>query len=120
MDIKKCIKESFCVIGKQGSTNDGEGFIGRLWEDANGHFNEVAPLAKKDEKGIPVGVWGAMSDFSKSFNPWEEGFTKGLTLPELKLRMEPKRLRAGRNGLFRHMSISVLRSRKERRIFFLK
>lgn len=80
MEIQKCIKESFTVIGKEGSTLDGAGFIQRLWEDANLHFNEVAHLAKKDENGIPLGIWGAMSDFSRTFMPWEEGFSKGLYL----------------------------------------
>ena len=32
------------------------------------------------ENGQLVGVWGAMSDFSRSFQPWEEGFTQGLYL----------------------------------------
>ena len=40
-------------------------FIEKLWEDANSHVNEVAHLAKIDEKGNSVGVWGAMSDLSK-------------------------------------------------------
>lgn len=80
MKINKCVKESFVVIGKEGSTNDGEGFIQKLWEDANGHFQEVEHLAKKDDKGDLVGVWGAMSDLSHSFQPWEEGFSKGLYL----------------------------------------
>ncbi len=80
MKISKCVKESFTVIGKEGSTNDGDGFIARLWEDANGHFSEVAHLAKKDGKGNLAGIWGAMSDFSRSFLPWEEEFTKGLYL----------------------------------------
>ena len=80
MDVKRCIKESFCVVGKQGSTLDGEGFVDRLWEDANNHFHEVAPLAKRDEAGNPVGFWGAMSDLSMAFNPWEDGFTRGLYL----------------------------------------
>lgn len=80
MEINKCVKEAFVVIGKEGSTNDGEGFIQRLWEDANSHFSEVAQLAKKDEKGNPVGIWGAMSDFSRSFLPWEDEFSKGLYL----------------------------------------
>ena len=43
-----CTKESFAVIGKEGSTSDGEGFIRRLWEDANGHFEEIAALVKRD------------------------------------------------------------------------
>ncbi len=40
------IKEKFVVIGKEGSTSDGEGFIRKLWNDANGHFHEIAHLAK--------------------------------------------------------------------------
>lgn len=80
MEIKRCIKESFSVIGKEGSTNDGNGFIQKLWTDANSHFNEVAELAKKDEKGNLLGIWGAMSDLSHSFKPWEDNFTKGLYL----------------------------------------
>ena len=74
------IKESFAVIGKEGSTLDGEGFIPKLWDDANAHFSEVAHLAKKDAAGRLVGIWGAMSDLSHSFKPWEDGFRKGLYL----------------------------------------
>lgn len=80
MKINRCIKESFIVIGKEGSTEDGHGFIQRLWADANSHFGEIAHLAKKDENGNIVGVWGAMSDPSHSFQPWEDGFSKGLYL----------------------------------------
>ena len=80
MDMQKCIKASFAVIGKEGSTEDGSGFIQRLWADANSHFTEFADLAKKDENGNLVGIWGAMSDFSHSFQPWEDGFSKGLYL----------------------------------------
>lgn len=80
MNIEKCVKESFVVIGKVGSTTDGPGFIQRLWEDANSHFDEVQHWAKKDENGNIVGIWGAMSDVSLSFMPWEENFSKGLYL----------------------------------------
>ena len=80
MKLEKCIKESFIVIGKEGSTNDGEDFIKKLWEDANSHFNEVAHLAKKDDNGNILGIWGAMSDCSHLFNPWENGFSQGLYL----------------------------------------
>lgn len=76
----KLIKEKFVVIGKEGSTLDGEGFIQKLWDDANGHFHEVAHLAKRDDAGQLVGIWGAMSDLSRSFRPWEHGFSKGLYL----------------------------------------
>ncbi len=30
--------------------------------------------------GGMAGIWGAMSDFSRTFRPWEEGFSKGLYL----------------------------------------
>lgn len=78
--IKRCTKEAFAVIGKEGSTDEGDGFIQRLWKEANGHFEEVAHLAKKGEKGGVAGVWGAMSDRTRSFLPWEKGFTEGLYL----------------------------------------
>ncbi|MHC1747367.1 MAG: AraC family transcriptional regulator [Cellulosilyticaceae bacterium] len=80
MKLEKCTKESFVIIGKEGSTNDGVGFIEKLWGNANKNFNEVAHLAKKDDNGNIVGIWGAMSDFSHSFNPWENNFSQGLYL----------------------------------------
>lgn len=80
MDIQTCVMDSFSVIGKEGSTNDGKDFVQKLWKDANAHFSEVAELAKKDEQGNPAGFWGAMSDFSHSFHIWADDFTKGLYL----------------------------------------
>ncbi len=79
MEIKTYTKASFSVIGKEGSTNDGEGFIQALWSDANSHFEEIAGLARKNEKGNILGIWGLMSDFSRSYLPWEN-FSKGLYL----------------------------------------
>lgn len=80
MKIEKRMKASFSIIGKEGSTMDGQGFIQKLWEEANSHFNEVQLLAKKDENDNLIGIWGAMSDCSHSFKPWEENFSKGLYL----------------------------------------
>lgn len=80
MKIETCIKESFSVIGREGSTNEGSGFIAKLWDYANSHFQEIERLVKKDENGNIIGIWGNMSDFSRSFLPWEDGFTKGLYL----------------------------------------
>ena len=80
MKIEKYVKASFAVIGKEGSTLDGPGFIQELWADAKAHFGEVQPLAKTDETGNLAGIWGAMSDLSRSFRPWEDGFTRGLYL----------------------------------------
>lgn len=80
MKTEQIIKPAFAVIGREGSTADGEGFVQRLWAEANAHFDEVSPLAKRDENSVPLGFWGAMTDFSRSFHPWEDGFTRGLYL----------------------------------------
>lgn len=79
MKIEKMIKESFAVIGKEGSTFDGDGFIKKLWEDASSSFDQISQLAKRDENGNLVGIWGAMSDFTRSFMPWDD-FRNGLYL----------------------------------------
>lgn len=80
MNMESLIKPAFSVIGKEGLTADGPGFVQRLWAEADTHFDEVAHLAKRDENGIPVGFWGAMTDCSRSFRPWEDGFSRGLYL----------------------------------------
>lgn len=90
MEIQTCTKQSFSVIGKEGSTKDGKDFIQRLWNDANSHFQEVAELAKKDENGNLIGIWGAMSDLSRSFKPWENNFTKGLYLAGVEVTDDSK------------------------------
>lgn len=91
MEMERCTRKSFAVIGKLGSTDDGKGFIQNLWADANAHFAEVQPIAKYDENGMLCGIWGAMSDRSGSFQPWEDGFSKGLYLAgvECDLDAEP-------------------------------
>ena len=96
MKFETCKKESFVVIGKEGSTKDGADFIPKLWEVANAKFNEVAPidgiiLTKLDgtakggiaiaiqaELGIPVkyiGVGEKIEDLQK-FNP--DAFVRAL------------------------------------------
>lgn len=90
MKIERCRKERFAVIGKEGSTLDGDGFIQRLWETANARFAEVQPLAKTDECGNLIGIWGAMSDFSRSFQPWEDQFSKGLYLAGVECPVDAK------------------------------
>ena len=76
MNIEKRVKPSFSVIGKEGATSDGAEFIQKLWADANAHFEEVQHLAKKDEKGNLMGIWGTMSDYSRSFKPWDTRGTR--------------------------------------------
>ena len=80
MKIQICRKAPFAVIGKEGSTNEGEGFIQSLWDEANAHFQEVEQLAQRDGCGNLLGIWGALSDFSRAFHPWENEFTEGLYL----------------------------------------
>lgn len=80
MNIERITLPAVTVIGRMGSTKDGSGFIQKLWADANGHFAEIEPLVRRDESGTPVGFWGAMSDFSLSFRPWENDFSAGLYL----------------------------------------
>lgn len=106
MIIEKCKKESFVVIGKEGSTSDGEEFIQKLWDDANSHFGEIQHLAKKDENGNLVGIWGAMSDFSV---PLSFGRTsaRDFILLERSASMARKFPRDGQSGLFPHMNIFV-------------
>ena len=58
LNIQKIVKPSFAVIGIEGSTDDGEGFIPMLWSDANAHFDEVSPVASRDENGALLGIWG--------------------------------------------------------------
>ena len=84
--MERWVKPAFAVIGLEGSTDAGEGFIARLWEQANSRFGEVAPLAKMNADGSLAGVWGAMTDMSRSFRPWEEGFTRGLYLAGVECR----------------------------------
>ena len=80
MEYKIVNKPAFSVIGRQGSTEDGEGFIARLWQEANENFPEVAALAKRGPEGSFAGFWGLMSDEGMNFMPWEDGFTRGLYL----------------------------------------
>ena len=78
--MEKIVKKSFCVIGKLGSTDDGDGFIQRLWQEANSNFDEVKSLADCNEDGSLKGIWGAMSAKDFSFMPWTENFTCGYYL----------------------------------------
>lgn len=84
--MERWIKPGFSVIGLEGSTEDGADVVARLWAEANRRFPEVAPLAKTNPDGSLAGVWGAMTDMSRRFRPWEEGFTRGLYLAGVECR----------------------------------
>ena len=84
--MERWVKKGFAVIGIEGSTAEGAGFVQRLWAEANGRFGEVAALAKTNADGSLAGVWGAMTDMTRSFRPWTEGFTCGLYLAGVECR----------------------------------
>ena len=72
MEVKIVSKEAFTVIGKlgQGPADGGAQWVPPLWAAADAGFSEIAPLAKLDEQGKLVGLWGAMSDVAETFRPW--------------------------------------------------
>ena len=81
MKIEKISKDSFVVIGKEGSTTDGDGFIQRLWQDAKTHFEEIADLAKRDESGNLVGISGD-SPLNERRGPFPlQGLKRNLAFP---------------------------------------
>lgn len=80
MRYETMTKHSFSLLGKEGSTRDGDGFVQRLWQAASAGFPEIASLAMRSEQGGYAGFWGAMSDFTRSFYPWEQDFSQGWYL----------------------------------------
>ena len=79
MSVERIVKPGFTAIGIEGSTDGGSGFIEALWGEANARFSEIAHLCKREADGSFAGFWGAMSDFSRSFKPWDD-FARGLYL----------------------------------------
>lgn len=88
MDFKRCTKESFAVIGREGSTLDGKNFIQNLWDDVDSHFNEISDLALKDINGNILGRWGLTSDFNHNLKPWEENYRRGLYLAGVECKLD--------------------------------
>ena len=88
--VKIAISElpAVSVIGMEGEAGPGYNPAPALWEKANARFSEVEALALRGDSGTPVGVWGAMTDLSRSFLPWEDGFTRGLYLAGVQVPSE--------------------------------
>ncbi len=80
MRLERCFIGDVIVIGLESEVREGENTVVRLWREANARFHEVEGLAQRDAQGNLRGVWGAMSDFSRAFKPWEQRFTAGLYL----------------------------------------
>ena len=83
MNMEYVYKEKFSVLGKlgQGAAESPWSWIKPLWDEANGHFSEIEPLAVK-ENG-KVSIWGIMSDFSENFLRWDENGGKYLACCEV-------------------------------------
>ncbi len=85
MVIRRCRKDAFTVIGKQGSTRDGEDFVNGLWKKANEGMAEIDSLVKRDVRGLPVGFWGVRSSLTVPLEEWENGeglYTAGLEVKD--------------------------------------
>ena len=80
MEFLTCEMPAFFVIGKEGEARQGYNPAPALWAEANAHYAEVDALALRDDNGVPAGFWGAMSDLSRSFLPWEDNLSRGLYL----------------------------------------
>ena len=68
------------VIGREGLCTKEKNIARELWRQAESDFSEIADLGMKNADGSYVGFWGAMSDETRSFLPWTDGFTRGLYL----------------------------------------
>ena len=80
MEFKTLVKESFCVIGKEIFTWDGDGLIPKVWVIVDREFAVIEPVILKDENGRPLAKWGAMSSKKRDFSMWEENGSVGLYL----------------------------------------
>jgi len=88
-------KGSFRVIGVEGSTKDGAGFIPKLYESLRRGSQEIECLIKKNSDGTVDGTYGLMSDFSHSLKPWENNFSAGLYLAGYELKDEVEEIPEG-------------------------
>lgn len=88
--LKHITLPAVTVIGKEGGTWEAPDIVSRLWNEANAHFAEIAPLTKRNLQGQLVGIWGAMSDRKRTFAPWENNFSEGLYLAGAACRDDAK------------------------------
>ena len=97
MKIETRKKESFVVIGKEGATTDGAGFIQKLWDEANSHFGEIAHLAKKGKMGTSAEYGAQCLTFPVPSSPGK-AFRKDFTLQGWSVIRMQRLPMAGQNG----------------------
>lgn len=88
MAMKFVSLPEIAIIGKEGHCTKNHNVVSELWAAANAHFNEVAELGRKEPDGSYVGFWGAMSDVSMRFNPWEDDFSTGMYLAGIEVYLD--------------------------------
>lgn len=80
MNISIVNLPEIAILGQLGFCTKDSNIVTELWNQANSHFAEVAPLGMKEEDGSYVGFWGAMSDETLSYLPWTDNFSRGYYL----------------------------------------
>ena len=80
MEFEKYTKKSFVLLGMEGSVHGDPIIILKLWKYANLRHERIEQYIIRNEEGKIDGVWGAKSDFSYSFKPWENNHTEGVYL----------------------------------------
>lgn len=102
--MQKIIKEAFVVIGKEGSTLDGAGFIQKLWHDANSHFSEVEHLAKRTQREISWAYGVPCLTFYMHSCHGKMAFPMVCIWQAWNALLTQKHLKAGQNGRYQVMS----------------
>jgi len=66
-------RDAITLIGREGRGDGARGsqWVPLLWRDLQVNMAEIAQLVLRDESGKPRGIWGAMSDVTRRFLPWD-------------------------------------------------
>lgn len=92
MEVRKCRKESFVVVGKEGSTEAGEGFIQKLWEDAKCrlrvHPKSVEKMKKKIRELTTRGNKWSNKEREKKLREYTMGWINYFRYADMKSLME--------------------------------
>ena len=97
MKIERCKKESFIVIGKEGATTDGAGFIQKLWDEANSHFEKFRIWHRKMKMGTLAEYGVQCLIFPVPFSLGKT-LIEDFTLREWSAMMTQKPLMVGQSG----------------------
>lgn len=94
----KVIKEKFVVIGKEGSTSDGDGFIQKLWDDATAILVKSRIWQRETQKEVLWGYGVPCRIVPVHLNRGRTASVKACIWREWSVTIMQKHLMAGRNG----------------------